>query len=235
MKLIRDILGEDMWKKGVFVLTYANELKFNIPDKEKEFNDKLNEWERELKEKIEEKKIIDPEIAEKIPIVPAGCKEPELPDRLSWISELWIQGFRRMGFRAMVKLLLINQKRIQGSRSTNNRKSKDMNLENQPLFTCHMTMEESLKFVSAKQVRAAGQAVGAILIGTATLFMPLSVEFVGAGMMGGSYLGNATVNWVLNRKVTDIDCIEKVIFSSLIKTFMEEYPEYDYKSQKDEL
>ena len=231
IKTIRDILGEDMWKRAVFVLTFANE--YNKPEEGKGFNAKefiakLKEWEREFKKRM--KKIINPEIAEKIPIVPTGHKEPHLPDRLSWISEFWIQGFRRMGFRAMIKLVLINQERIQSSMH-NMKLSQNMygNPEEQPLFTCHMSKEERSVVKSQEQYTAAGQAIGAILVGTATFFTPGGAPFVMFGMTGGAALGIATVNWFFNNKgKADNDCVEDMIFKSLIITFIEEYPEYDY-------
>ena len=238
IKTIRDILGEDMWKRAVFVLTFANE--YNKPEEEKGFNAKefiakLNQWERELKKRM--KKIIDPEIAENIPIVPTGYKEPQLPDRPSWISEFWIQGFRRMGFKAMIKLVLINEDRIQSS-TQNMKLSQDMygNPEDQPLFTCHMSKEE--RFMSPEQYRAAAQAIGAIFVGTATFFTIGGAPFVAAGMGGGALLGTATANWLFNNKGKgDNDCVEDMIFKSLVITFMEEYPEYDYiyEPLKDEL
>ena len=133
MKIISDVFGEDVWKKAVFVLTFAN--RFNDLDEKinvKEFNATLNNWERDLKKAM--KKIIDPEIAEKIPIVPTGHKEPHLPDRPSWIGEFWIQGFRRMGFKAMVGLYIISQERLHST-------STEMHTapERQPLIACHMT------------------------------------------------------------------------------------------------
>lgn len=39
-------------------------------------------------------------VAETISIVPAGFKEPQLPDRPSWLREFWVQGFRKMSFKS---------------------------------------------------------------------------------------------------------------------------------------
>ena len=73
--------GKDIWKKGLFVLTFANEI-----EEKEHFISKLTNWRSEIRKRI--KSIIDIEVAEKIPIVPAGFREPKLPDRPSWVSEL---------------------------------------------------------------------------------------------------------------------------------------------------
>ena len=105
IKTITNTFGADIWKKGIFILTYANKF-----DEKEHFTSKLHEWESEIRKRI--KKIFNTEVAEKIPIVPTGFKEPQLPDRPSWLSELWIQGFRRMGFNAKYYLAVLNIERI---------------------------------------------------------------------------------------------------------------------------
>lgn len=84
MEKITNIFGKHIWKKGLFVLTFANEFD------EKDYFSKLHAWETEIREKVY------PTVAAKVPIVPAGFKKAQLPDRLNWGSEFWIQGFRRM-------------------------------------------------------------------------------------------------------------------------------------------
>ena len=240
IKTITHVLGEDVWKKAVLVLTFANELKFNTPDKEKEFKDKLNEWERELKKRM--KKIIDPEIVEKIPFVPAGYKEPQLPDRPSWISEFWIQGFRRMGFKAMVKFVLVNQHRIHNSEN-NMKLSQDMygNPEDQPLITCYMSKEK--RWVSPHNVRVTSQIIGLVIGGVATISSG-SIPYFYTGMSLGLGLGNVTADLIIHfvgiadeKPNGDVnDCYKDAISNSLIAAFNEEYPEYRLSSEppKDE-
>jgi len=85
---ITNIFGKYIWNKGLFVLTFANEIS------EIDFTTELVKMKSVIRDKITD--IVDPRVAEKIPIVPTGFKEPQLPDRPSWISELWIQVFRRI-------------------------------------------------------------------------------------------------------------------------------------------
>ena len=146
IKAITSKFGEDIWKKGLFVLTFANE--FN--DK-KRFASKLHEWENQMRIRIS--KIIDPGEAEKIPIVPTGYKEPQLPDRPSWVSEFWIQGVRRMNFKVRYYMTLLNMERIRDEK-------KEMcgNSEEQPLVTCYM-LKEKTKYADPKHTQVIGQTL----------------------------------------------------------------------------
>ena len=213
MKIIRNVLGEDVWSRAVFVLDFTNV--YNEPGNEKEFSTILNNWERDLKKAM--KKIIDPKIAEKIPIVPIGYKELHLPDRPNWISEFWIQGFRRMGFRTMVKLMLINKEWAQNS-ANNMKPSQDMygNPEDQPLLTSHVSKEKG--WISPNQYRAVSQLVCAV-IGGVSLLSTGSPQAIYYGVYYGHLIGSLTTDLVLN----------------VIAAFTEEDPEYSSEPPKDEL
>ena len=252
MKAITRIYGRDIWKKAMFVLTFANTYK---PDQTEQFVDKFEEWTQDLKERIS--KIIGPELGSKVPVVPAGHTAPELPDRESWISELWIQGFRRMGFRAMVKLYIISQERLH-STTEKMKLSQEMYTmpEEQPLIACYMTPEivnmESV--MSENKVRIAGLIVGVIVSGTIAIALPVSVPLLPT-VLSGAFVGewttvelfhyfgwNNVLNYFnLNEKKEEIivNCHEEAILRSLILAFIEEYPEYvnddTYKKLKDEL
>ena len=230
---ITRIFGIDIWKKAMFVLTFSNTYK---PDQKELYFDRVQEWTQELKMRIS--KIIGPELGKKVPVIPAGHTVPDLPDRASWISELWIQGFRRMGFWAMVKLYIISQERT----------TKEMKLsqemyttpEEQPLIACYNTTEEAI--MSEFQMHVTGLLV-AFIIGhaiesTATGSAPAGVmPFIGAclGLCTAkvvNYFG-----WSDEKEI--VDCHEKAIVRSLILAFIEEYPEYvnddTYQKAKDEL
>ena len=218
MKIFRDVFGEDVWKKGVLVLTFANE--YNEPGKENKFNDRLNEWERELKKRM--KMIIDPEIAEKIPIVPAGHKEPHLPDRPSWISEFWIQGFRRMGFKAMVGLYIISQEQLH-SATTEMHTAPDR----QPLIPCHMTKVK----VEKKSGMSENEVIFVRFL--VTTIVSVTEKAVSGSALVGPFVGQWTsakmINYFKSTRVEEeeiVTCHEDAIIGSLILAFNEEYPEY---------
>ena len=224
MKILRDVFGEDVWKKAVFVLTFANE--YNEPGKENKFIAKLNEWERELKKKM--KGIIDPEIAEKIPIVPTGHKEPQLPDRESWISEFWIQGFRRMGFKAMVGLYIISEERLHSN-------TTEMHTapERQPLISCHMTKVK----VEKKSGMSENEVIFVRFL--VTTIVSVAEKAVLGSTLVGPFLSEWASNYFKSTRVEEeeiVTCHEDAIIGSLILAFNEEYPEFViFQKLKDKL
>ena len=219
MKAITDIFGRDIWKKALFVLTFANEYR---PDQKEQFVDKVEVRTQELKKIIS--KIIGPELGNKVPVIPAGHEAPNLPDRASWISELWIQGFRRMGFRAMVKLYIISQERLHSN--TEEIKLSQETPENQPLIACHMTIEKRKNVISENEMRIAGLIVGEIVSRT------ILGKWITVGLF--RYFG-----WNDDKEKEIVDCHEEAIIRSLILAFYEEYPEYvnddTYQKVKDKL
>ena len=233
IKTITRIYGRDIWKKALFVLTFANTYK---PDQKKIFDYKLEEWTQVLKRQISN--IIGPELGNKVPVIPAGHEAPDLPDRASWISELWIQGFKRMGFRAMVKLYKISQ----DSATTQMKLSQEMYTtpKEQQLITCYMTAEEATR--SKNKMHTTGiifRIVGAIafIVPGSAKYGPYLITIMEA------ILGEWTTAKVLNYfgwndEEEIVNCHEEAIVGSLILAFIEEYPEYvndDAYKFKDEL
>ena len=218
IKTITRIFGLEIWKKVMFVLTFANTYKL---DQKKIFVDKVEEWTRELKMRISN--IIGPELGNKVPVIPAGHEAPELPDRKSWISEFWIQGFRRMGFRAMVKLYI--QQKLH---STEMKLSQEMSTtpEEQPLIACHMKTEEA--FMSEYKMRITGLIVGGIIGHAIALTVPCSAPYVMHLITAiGGIVGDWTMlNYFGSKKTEIVDCYEEAIVRQLILAFYEEYPEY---------
>ena len=235
MENITDIFGIDIWKKVLFVLTFSNTYK---TDQKEQFVDKVKAWTQELRKRIS--KIIDPQVGNKVPVIPAGHEAPNLPDRASWISEFWIQGFRRMGFKAMVKLYIISLERT----TKEMKSSQEMSTtpEEQPLIACYNTTVEDFK--SKHQMHLTGSCVG-LVIGSAIELIVKSLHyksyimpFIGAYL--GLYIADEALNyfgWSDEKEV--VDCHEEAIVRSLILAFYEEYPEYvnddTYQKVKDKL
>ena len=105
---VTDALGESVWEKGLFVLTFANHITMLGGGKKKTldvyFSDTLLRWKSHLHASMEKDIGISPNVIENIPVVPAGYDEPKLPNREHWISELWIQAFQRLDYPAMQEL-----------------------------------------------------------------------------------------------------------------------------------
>ena len=224
MENITDIFGIDIWKKVLFVLTFSNTYK---TDQKEQLVNKVKAWTQELRKRIS--KIIDPQVGNKVPVIPAGHEAPNLPDRASWISEFWIQGFRRMGFKAMVKLYIISLERT----TKEMKSSQEMYTtpEEQPLIACYNTTVEDFK--SKHQMHMTGSCVGLVIGSAIELIVKYSIfhykfyimPFIGAHL--GLHIADEALSyfgWSDEKEV--VDCHEEAIVRSLILAFYEEYPEY---------
>lgn len=97
-------LGEDFWKKSVFVLTFANNVrpKTNIKDpemKKKALRQKIDLMSKKLREVLRSKAQLSSTVVKRIPFVPAGYYTPELqilPDGTHWFSTFWVACFTRV-------------------------------------------------------------------------------------------------------------------------------------------
>ena len=93
-------LGKDIWEKAIFVLTFANDVVSRLDRKHKRrpgqkpvhvvFKDLLSTWKEVLSTELK-KAGVDDEIAECIPVVPAGYEIEKLcqGDDINWMESLW--------------------------------------------------------------------------------------------------------------------------------------------------
>lgn len=227
MQLITKVFGGDIWKKGMIILTHANDM--HIKEKE-DFKFKLHEWQFVVRNQVVHHKIFDPAVV-KIPIVPAGFMEEELPDRSSWISELWVQGFRRMGFEPMLYLVLLNRNRTYSTRD--GARGSYESLYDQPLITCDMSStyerpidENHFQVLSA----LVGSVIGSV-IGMGVGSVPM------AAVTGVSFMGLANVlynkfGWTSKETV---NCFEEALGRDLIAAFLKKFPQYLRSSEYQKL
>ena len=152
LQIVTDALGESIWERALVVLTHANRVEEPEPrnDLRKYFIGRVSEWETQLNKAIIERCNIPTTIAMKIPVVPAGYKNPSLPDRDNWLSELWVQVFRRLKFRTMFVFLVLSEDRLKDSIGDTVPRTK------QPLILSHMTSPEEVK---TRNAMAAGITV----------------------------------------------------------------------------
>ena len=113
MKKLSDALGkEEFWRKTLFVLTFANEVK--LPKNStpaQHFRKRKAEWKTLLQNMLNEKAGI----TANVPVVPAGwIDEPSLPDapQRDWLSKLWIQCLDRIRNIVNPIILRINLEQI---------------------------------------------------------------------------------------------------------------------------
>ena len=219
MELIASVFGHDIWKKGVIVLTHAN----HMPNETKQFKDKLQEWQDLIRNTKITSKIFDSQVAENIPIVPTGFKEPQLPDRPSWVSEFWIQGFRRMGFKPMLYLIQVNKDRMH---STRDGVSHGQNPEDQPLIACNMSRQTFERPIDPERFQLLSGLIGAAIgsiAGMGFASVPIA-GFTSVSCMGIANLLYQRFGWTVTE--IEINCYVETLGHSLIAAFLEEYPEY---------
>ena len=108
IRKLTDGLGVDIWKKTIFVMTFANQYDQKIDS----FKECLEQWKAKLTATVVDAGV-KAKIAANIPIVPAGSdREQALPDRNNWLSCLWCTGILRMSVQTQPALLKINLPRI---------------------------------------------------------------------------------------------------------------------------
>ena len=215
IRAITRYFGKEIWKKALFVLTFANDV-----NGKEHFTSKLQKWENEITTRLI--RLVG-KVAEKIPIVPTGFREPQLPDRPSWVSEFWVQGFRRMSFQAMLNLISLNKKRMVERVDEVNFAEEDP--EDQPLITCSMSRK-----VDSEDIRGIGKIIGGTLFAVISSVIPgVSVFLAPLAFAAGTHAGNWTAGFVLDNFdliEKEVHCYDEVILQSLYSTFVEEYPEY---------
>lgn len=114
MQQITEYLGESVWRNAVFVLTFANEVK---PPRHREamplteaepieyFADKQKEIEVTLRKYLHKVGNVSADIAEEVPVVPAGYDDQSLPECSNWYTVLWLTLLSRIKAASQPALL----------------------------------------------------------------------------------------------------------------------------------
>jgi hypothetical protein len=126
LSVVTDILGSDVWRHSMIVLTFANILEENIQEEvsvEPEsgqdvrhiFITRINHWQQKVRLALVEAGVPQ-EIAKSVPIEPAGIyTEPHLPDRIHWLGYLWLLFITYARDEAKLAILINNQHRIRNA------------------------------------------------------------------------------------------------------------------------
>lgn len=86
--------GKSLWKKTIFILTFANEVELTPRANEtwaQQFSEKVREYEQRLRHLLETKVDISPNVARAVPVLPAGFDKNLLPGSPhdDWRDCLW--------------------------------------------------------------------------------------------------------------------------------------------------
>ena len=223
-------LHASVWEKALVVLTFANK----VEESQEGFSGNVKRWKTLFYEIFTKDCKIPPNIVRNIPVVPAGYESPSLPDRENWLSELWVQVFRRLKFQTMLDVLHLSKDRLR-------QRIDGMVLRSlhtsQPLVLSSMTKEEYKRrkdmasacavvgsmvgFSSVLLTGAAAAGASAAAAGTSGAILGLKVGTVG-GLIGAAFGG---VMCVLAGIYTTPGntLFDKVILQSLAIAFHEEF------------
>ena len=97
---------KDLWKRCIFVLTFANEYEVSLTeqrDKGRIFKSEWDEWKRIFKETLNESKVYVP-----VKVCIAGFRESKLHDSDHWLSDVWLTAFLTLSRRGALALIRIN-------------------------------------------------------------------------------------------------------------------------------
>ena len=137
---VREVFPGEIWNNAIFVLTYANQLSRaggshenrlmemlsqwllkTDGSYEKLLMEKLSQWKEVLFNVLEEDGRVLQEVAQKIPVIPAGYKDPDLPycndwtnrnKCEDWFSKMWFVILERVQCGKKIVLLEINRNRL---------------------------------------------------------------------------------------------------------------------------
>lgn len=115
--------GKDLWKNAVIVLTFANKIEDPDGGDEREyFSRDLKFWQNEIDQFLasDSELELDSTIREEIPLFPVGIRKNfRLPTIENWLSNFWMNCYRRLKISSRVTLLRISKNRCKFPDSTN--------------------------------------------------------------------------------------------------------------------
>lgn len=148
MKKLTGVLGKDLWRNSVVVLTFANSFIGDAGDRcdtvdeiKAEFSSRMEEWRGTVHNVLEKEVELDTEVIQQIKILPAGhYRRPHLfSDGSSspWLSELWLESIKATKLEAQPALVKVNEHRLKHADKFDERSIKEL-LFQQPLMFAEM-------------------------------------------------------------------------------------------------
>lgn len=200
--MLTKTLGNSIWENAVVVLTFANSYKMGLQQAGHDnllilehFNQRLEEWKHEIHSALKRNGIED-SVINKITVQPAGYfKDPSLPGRKFWLSELWAHVFIAIsedGQPAYVKLSDGRLKRE--SEATNGETATSAS--NQPIF-----IGPKIESIILEATSQGAAAAGSMFIGDQSGPIGTTVTASGAaGLLIGQLLKSLYTKFKARKK-----------------------------------
>ena len=123
MRRLTKALGMDLWKNGLIVFTFANDVIEMVKHKlnpSESFRKQFEKASEKLRVFLQDEIKLDPEIVSEVTIVCAGYNttptlpsvSTQVPDDIHWLSYLWLKALYKTKLRAQPALVKLNVGRI---------------------------------------------------------------------------------------------------------------------------
>ena len=169
MQKLTETFGKGMWENALFILTFANLiedtdtaiLRAEDARKPELFQSKLDMWKKNLITALIKDVGVDPKIANRIDVVPAGYyNDPALLDRDHWLSPVWFAALYAMKQRAQPAMMKVNLHRIKKNRDEIRDEDLKKFLHEQPLIFSKRGAQIGEKYGESDVGRAIGLQMG---------------------------------------------------------------------------
>ena len=108
---IRDLtaaLGENIWKRAIFALTFANKTHPSSDQSDQDFlQSRTAEWQSGLRGLVRSQ--VENVNTNAIPVIPTGYKKEPLPDGRKWFTPFWEACLARVRYNSLPALLRVNK------------------------------------------------------------------------------------------------------------------------------
>ena len=140
---LTQILGPEMWKNTLFIMTFANDVIAMAEDKglsgvelHEHFIKKVKLWTDKIHKCLCEEVGLSKEIADGVVTVPAGhYNVPQLIDKGDyWLTKLWLQALSKAKSKAQPALIKVNEHRFKTIDEVDHKKMFKELLYKQPLI-----------------------------------------------------------------------------------------------------
>ena len=157
-----------MWRHTIIILTFANTLdedgevlEADAGQKPNVFKQKIQKFERALKEALVRDVHVERNIAEKVSVLPAGHEsQPHLLDRDFWLSSIWFESLYTMKPIAQPAMIKINVNRIVNHANEVQEEDRAKFLHEQPLIFSRRGAQIGKKYGSIGKGKEIGMDIG---------------------------------------------------------------------------
>lgn len=230
VKKITEVIGADVWKHSVIVLTFANVYEQRLKDEnvknvQKEFKVKLQQWENDMRTALRQSGVKE-DIVKKVVAIPAGYGEdPHLQVQEYWLSNVWSASLFNMKEEAQAAMVKIALPRFLDEKDVK-AEDFDRRISDQPLLytRTNKVVKSGVTVAGAVTGATAGALIGAVVIGIPSFGVFAALGLILGGLVGGSLgsaegmvIGLLIALYQRNKRVRKLKRIQKAALTEMSK------------------